>query len=483
MLRVTRAGSIALVTLVLSIAAHVGAGGHAPSLMGLAMVTVPLTLLAVAVTARRIGFPLLAGVFAVTQLGLHVAFEALTAPVMGVTTAGMPGAHHAGHLALTGAPPAVDPMGDVPAWMLIAHLVAALACALVLARGEQALWALVAWLAPALHAAVAAPVPVVHGLVAPTARVPGVLLRHLGRPAAGPREAGLPGGPDLLRRLGRHLGRPGRRGATRARAPRPGLHRHGSQGGRPGRGDGGTRVRDRVDRPALAVAGRWCPPRGAHRAGLLGDPPPSGLRVMRRSPAVRLVLAALVVVGALGAPAVTATPASAHDVLISTAPAANATVATVPAEVTLTFDEPAVAVGATIRVSGPAGDVQSGTPRLVDRSVTQDVAAGSPAGTYRVAWRVTSADGHPVTGEFSFTATASGGGTSTTTVAVPTRPVESRAFPGLPVAVAVILLLALGVALLVRRRAGGARRGGARKRPQDEGERSKNVTNAPTTPD
>ena len=189
--------------------------------MGLAMVTVPLTLLAVAVTARRIGFPLLAGVFAVTQLGLHVAFEALTAPVMGVTTAGMPGAHHAGHLALTGAPPAVDPMGGVPAWMLIAHLVAALACALVLARGEQALWALVAWLAPALHAAVAAPVPVVHGLVAPTARVPGVLLRHLGRPAARPREAGLPGGPDLLRRLGRHLGRPGRRGATRARAPRP----------------------------------------------------------------------------------------------------------------------------------------------------------------------------------------------------------------------------------------------------------------------
>jgi len=203
---------------------------------------------------------------------------------------------------------------------------------------------------------------------------------------------------------------------------------------------------------------------------------------MRRSPAVRLVLAALVVVGALGAPAVTATPASAHDVLISTAPAANATVATVPAEVTLTFDEPAVAVGATIRVSGPAGDVQSGTPRLVDRSVTQDVAAGSPAGTYRVAWRVTSADGHPVTGEYSFTATASGGGTSTTTVAVPTRPVEPRAFPGLPVAVAVILL-PLGVALLVRRRAGGARRGGAGKRPQDKDERSKNVTNAPTAPD
>lgn len=208
MLRVTRAGSIALVTLVLSIAAQVGAGGHAPSLMGLAMVTVALTLLAVAVTARRIGFPLLAGVFAVTQLGLHVAFEALTAPVMGVTTAGMPGAHHAGHLALTGAPPAVDPMGGVPAWMLIAHLVAALACALVLARGEQALWALVAWPAPALHAAVAAPVPVVHGLVAPTARVPASFFAISAGPAARPREAGLPGGPDLLRRLGRHLADP-----------------------------------------------------------------------------------------------------------------------------------------------------------------------------------------------------------------------------------------------------------------------------------
>ncbi len=156
-----------------------------------------------------------------TQLGLHVAFEALTAPVMGVTTAGMPGAHHAGHLALTGAPPAVDPMGGVPAWMLIAHLVAALACALVLARGEQALWALVAWPAPAIHAAVAAPVPVVHGLVAPTARVPASFFAISAGPAARPREAGLPGGPDLLRRLGRHLADPAVEGQPEPAHPAP----------------------------------------------------------------------------------------------------------------------------------------------------------------------------------------------------------------------------------------------------------------------
>lgn len=100
------------------------------------------------------------------------------------------------------------------------------------------------------------------------------------------------------------------------------------------------------------------------------------------------------------------TPASAHDALVSTDPANGATVSTAPDAVTLTFDEPALAIGTTLRVIGPGGDVQSGYPRLVDNTVTQDLARGIPAGSYRIAWRVTSADGHPVSGELSFTASA-----------------------------------------------------------------------------
>jgi len=123
-------------------------------------------------------------------------------------------------------------------------------------------------------------------------------------------------------------------------------------------------------------------------------------------PALAVVIAlCTAVVALLGL--LTAAPASAHDALVSTDPANGATVATAPDRVTLTFDEPALAIGTTLRVIGPAGDVQSGAPRLVDSTVTQELAPGIPAGSYRIAWRVTSADGHPVSGELTFTASAS----------------------------------------------------------------------------
>ena len=100
----------------------------------------------------------------------------------------------------------------------------------------------------------------------------------------------------------------------------------------------------------------------------------------------------------------TASPASAHNVLRSTSPADSSTVDTVPAEVVLTFDEPAIAMGTTIVVTGPDGAVSDGSPRLVDNTVSQPLKPGAPAGEYTVEWRVTSADGHPITGTFAFSA-------------------------------------------------------------------------------
>jgi hypothetical protein len=76
----------------------------------------------------------------------------------------------------------------------------------------------------------------------------------------------------------------------------------------------------------------------------------------------------------------------------------------------LTFDEPAIALGTKLVVTGPTGPVQVGTPRLVDTTVTQDLQPGAPAGQYTVDWRVTSADGHPISGSFSFTTEAPGTG-------------------------------------------------------------------------
>ena len=80
-------------------------------------------------------------------------------------------------------------------------------------------------------------------------------------------------------------------------------------------------------------------------------------------------------------------------------------VETVPAEVVLTFDQPALAVGTEVLVRGPGGEVQTGKPVLVDTVVRQAV-RGGPAGAYTVTWRATSADGHPISGRFGFTTTA-----------------------------------------------------------------------------
>jgi methionine-rich copper-binding protein CopC len=105
---------------------------------------------------------------------------------------------------------------------------------------------------------------------------------------------------------------------------------------------------------------------------------------------------------------IVAVPAAAHNFLISTSPADHGTVARTPAVVVLTFDEPSLAIGTQIVVSGAAGQVQQGPPRLVDNTVSQNLEPEAPAGTYTVAWRVTSSDGHPISGQFRFTSTAAG---------------------------------------------------------------------------
>jgi methionine-rich copper-binding protein CopC len=113
------------------------------------------------------------------------------------------------------------------------------------------------------------------------------------------------------------------------------------------------------------------------------------------------------ILGAVVTLAVTAAPAAAHNALVSTAPAAGARLAQPPGAVVLTFDEPALALGTAIVVTDPSGqEIQSGPPDLVDNTVTQPLRAGAPAGPYTVVWRVTSADGHPISGRLAFAADA-----------------------------------------------------------------------------
>ncbi|WP_168800405.1 copper resistance CopC family protein [Cellulomonas telluris] len=126
----------------------------------------------------------------------------------------------------------------------------------------------------------------------------------------------------------------------------------------------------------------------------------------------------------------TAAPASAHNALRSTDPADGSTVEAAPAQVTLTFDQAALELGSEVVVTAEDGTVVSAGPvQLADTSVVQPLAEDRPAGAYRVDWRVTSADGHPISGTFAFTATtpvgpAAASAADATTTAPTTAPTE-----------------------------------------------------------
>lgn len=180
-------------------------------------------------------------------------------------------------------------------------------------------------------------------------------------------------------------------------------------------------------------------------------------------PTSRLVRLALVAVGAVVAAVAAAAPASAHNVLVSTNPVDHQHVGRAPAAVVLTFDEPALAMGTRLVITGPSGAVQQGPPQLVDNTVSQAVGGGTPAGEYTVAWRATSADGHPITGTFSFTADRAGGASPGTASPSPVSTEPSQTGTSArPWWVAGLLAVGLfGVFSVIRwRRGRGARRVG-----------------------
>ncbi|QTE30199.1 copper resistance CopC family protein [Pengzhenrongella sicca] len=116
-----------------------------------------------------------------------------------------------------------------------------------------------------------------------------------------------------------------------------------------------------------------------------------------------------------------ASPASAHDALVSATPADGSTVEAAPATVDLVFAEPAVALGTEIVVLGPDGaTVSTGAVVLTDATVSQALVADRPAGTYTVQYRVTSADGHPVSGQLTFVATGAVAAPAAPDVVAPT---------------------------------------------------------------
>jgi copper transport protein len=120
-----------------------------------------------------------------------------------------------------------------------------------------------------------------------------------------------------------------------------------------------------------------------------------------------------------------ASPAAAHAELVNIAPANGAQLRAPPTEVRLTFTEPVNLVEDGIRLVDHVGaTVPTPDPTVDGRTVRWPMPADLPEGPYVVTWRVVSADGHPISGAFSFgvgTAaavpdTATGTGTTTTSV-------------------------------------------------------------------
>jgi hypothetical protein len=125
-------------------------------------------------------------------------------------------------------------------------------------------------------------------------------------------------------------------------------------------------------------------------------------------------LAAAACVGAMlwFATLLIATPvACAHAARLFTDPADNAALATGPQRVSATFNERLQTTFAAMTVVGPDGNVWStGDPAVQGAVISIAVRALGPTGTYTVNYRVTSADGHVVSGSWSFRLTSPGTG-------------------------------------------------------------------------
>jgi len=184
------------------------------------------------------------------------------------------------------------------------------------------------------------------------------------------------------------------------------------------------------------------------------------------------LLAALV-----GLVALLATPASAHSQLLSSSPAPGEAVET-PTTVTFVFNEALIDAGTEVSVTDAAGEVLPLTPSYPEPTTVSVELPRLPDGAATVAWRVVSADGHPIEGVLDIVVAnppePSPSPEPSTSPEPSPSPEPSTASPspspspevtdtaldeasgGLPVwlviALAVIVVAAIGAAVVVRRR-------------------------------
>lgn len=168
---------------------------------------------------------------------------------------------------------------------------------------------------------------------------------------------------------------------------------------------------------------------------------------MIRSSRLAFIAALVAAVALVGAPA-----ASAHAARIASDPADNAALAEGPQRVNATFSEQLQAEFAAMTVVGPDGNLWSdGSPQVQGAVIAVGVRPLGPAGTYTVNYRVTSTDGHPVSGSWSFRLTVAATGTPGPAAAKPAD-TSGGAIPVWPFLVAGALIIGGGILWAARRK-------------------------------
>jgi methionine-rich copper-binding protein CopC len=173
------------------------------------------------------------------------------------------------------------------------------------------------------------------------------------------------------------------------------------------------------------------------------------LRSARETIVLRLaaVLAAAGCAVLLGAPA-----ADAHSVLVSSSPSRDAAVADSPAEAVLVFNEQVENRFTELAVLGPDGSShwEAGPASVVDDRLSAPLRPLGPAGVYTIRYRVTSADGHPVSGAVPFRLTVAGPGAAAPAAAMTASPGGTGSMPLWPWITGGAVLLGTGFAVARR---------------------------------
>lgn len=169
--------------------------------------------------------------------------------------------------------------------------------------------------------------------------------------------------------------------------------------------------------------------------------------MIRRFLATALVGAALSVLALLGSAV-----ASAHAIRVAADPAPESSVGVGPARASATFNERLQTDFAAMTVVGPDGNLWStGSVEITGAVASVALRPLGPTGTYTVNYRVTSADGHVVSGAWSFTLTVAGTGTPGPKVGASTD--EPDGVPVWPFIALAAAIVGAGAWVAVRRRA------------------------------